>query len=187
MYDYIIGTITKINPKNIVLENNGIGYILIVSNPYNFKLNETLKVFTYQHVREDINDLYGFKTEEEKELFIKLIGVNGIGPKSALSVLACGRVKDVVDAIESRNDAYLRKFPGIGPKASQQIILDLKGKISFIEEIPVSNKSQKLIDCEDALISLGYSKKDVSKVLGNVDINKEEGEIIKEALQLLMR
>lgn len=187
MYEYIIGTVTRIDPKYIVLENNGIGYILIVSNPYNFKVNETMKVYTYQYVREDINDLYGFNTEEEKKLFIKLISVNGIGPKSALSILACGRVKDVIDAIEARNDAYLRKFPGIGPKASQQIILDLKGKISFNDVDIILNSSQKASDCEEALISLGYAKKDVSKVLGKIDLSKDEGSIIKEALQLLIK
>ncbi|MGM9971969.1 MAG: Holliday junction branch migration protein RuvA [Anaeroplasmataceae bacterium] len=187
MYEYIIGNVTKINPKYIVLENNEIGYILIVSNPYSFKLDTKMKVYTYQYVREDINDLYGFITEEEKNLFIKLIGVNGIGPKSALSILACGRVKDVLEAIESRNDAYLRKFPGIGPKASQQIILDLKGKISFDEVKDISLNSQKLVDCEEALVSLGYAKKDVTKALQKIDMDKDEGLIIKEALQLLIK
>ncbi len=187
MYEYINGVITKITPKYIVLENNGIGYILIVPNPYNYQVGETIKIFTYQYVREDVNDLYGFKTEEAKGLFIKLISVNGIGPKSALSILACGKVKDVVDAIEARNDAYLRKFPGIGPKASQQIILDLKGKISFDDVNVVTAGSQKTTDVEEALISLGYNKKDITKVLSKLDLSKDEGAIIKDALALLTK
>ena len=84
MYGYIIGKVTKITPKYIIQENNGIGYIIIVPNPYNFKLNEDYKIYTYQYVREDQNDLYGFLTDEEKEMFLKLISVSGIGPKSAL-------------------------------------------------------------------------------------------------------
>ena len=185
MYEYIIGQITKITPKYIVIEVGGIGYILIVANPYLFQIGENIKVFIYQYIREQINDLYGFRTEEEKSLFIKLISVNGIGPKSALSILASGNVDSIYKAIEDTNAAYLRKFPGIGPKASQQIILDLKGKISFDEVTLVNVSSQKFNDVEEALISLGYAKKDISKALGKIDSNKDTGDIIKDALALL--
>ena len=185
MYGYINGRVTKISPKNIILENNGIGYILIVSNPYNFKLNEEYKVFTYQYVREDVIDLYGFILEEEKDLFLKLISVSGIGPKSALSILASSSVANVVKAIEDRNDAYLRKFPGIGTKASQQIILDLKGKISFEETANLP--SAKMQDVEDALVALGYSKKELTKILAKLDGSKDEAELIKDALKLLVK
>ena len=185
MYGYINGKVTKVNPKYIILENNGIGYILIVSNPYNFKLNEEYKVYTYQYVREDVIDLYGFMLEEEKDLFLKLISVSGIGPKSALSILASSSVSNVVKAIEDRNDRYLRKFPGIGTKASQQIILDLKGKISFEETS--SLPSSKLGDVEDALVALGYNKKELSKILTKLDGSKDEAELIKDALKLLVK
>lgn len=186
MYGYINGTITKITPKNIIVENNGIGYLLIVSNPYNFELNKQYKVYVHQYVREDIIDLYGFMSEEEKDLFLKLISVSGIGPKSALSILASGTVREVVRAIESRNDAYLRKFPGIGTKASQQIILDLQGKINLDEEaIPVKNS--KLEDVEQALLALGYNKKEIHKILPKLDPSLEEGVLVKQALQALVK
>lgn len=185
MYGYIIGTVTKVTPKNIICENNGIGYLLIVSNPYNFKLNTEYKIYTYQYVREDILDLYGFSSDEEKELFLKLISVSGIGPKSALSILASGTVKEIVHAIESRNDAYLRRFPGIGAKASQQIILDLKGKLSFADATPTCNT--KLEDVEGALISLGYNKKEITKVLSKLDLSLDEGTLVKMALQQMMK
>lgn len=184
MYEYIIGCVKKIVPKYIVLENNGIGYILIVSNPYSFNIGDNLCVYTYQHVREDINDLYGFKTEEEKDLFIKLLSVNGIGPKSALSILAADNVSNVIDAIETGNDQYLRKFPGIGSKSSQQIILDLKGKLR-VTKMETLLDDKKLDDCIEALVTLGYSKKDISKIMDRLDINKDEGYIIREALRLL--
>lgn len=186
MYGYINGIVTKITPKYIIVENNGIGYILIVSNPYNFKLNENYKIYTYQYVREDILDLYGFLHEDEKDLFLKLISVSGIGPKSALSMLASGSVNEIINAIENRNDAYLKKFPGIGQKASQQIILDLRGKLNFTEETVVTSNS-KLEDVELALIALGYAKKDVSKIVSKLDPSKEEGELVKEALKQMIK
>ncbi|HIT43957.1 TPA: Holliday junction branch migration protein RuvA [Candidatus Avacholeplasma faecigallinarum] len=185
MYGYIIGKITKITPKFIICENNGIGYLLIVSNPYNFKLNDEYKIHTYQYVREDIIDLYGFQTEEEKELFLKLISVSGIGPKSALSMLASGKVSEIIKAIEDRNDAYLRKFPGIGAKASQQIILDLRGKLSFTDELLVPNS--KLDDVEGALLALGYNKKEISKVLAKLDASLDEATLVKQALQQMIK
>ncbi len=185
MYGYIKGIITKITPKNIIIENQGIGYLLIVSNPYNFTLNKEYKVFVHQYVREDILDLYGFVSEEEKDLFLKLISVSGIGPKSALSILATGTVKEIVKAIEARNDTYLRKFPGIGAKASQQIILDLQGKLNLTEELNVKNT--KLEDVEQALLALGYNKKEIAKVLPKLDPGADEGLLVKLALQALVK
>src|SRR5574344_2067482 len=156
MYSYIKGIITLINPKNIVIENNGIGYLLNVSNPYNFRLNETATIYTYQVVRDDAINLYGFSLSEERDLFIKLISVTGIGPKTALSILGSGSVKEIISAIETRNDSYLKKFPGIGMKSAQQIILDLKGKLNYDEIVLVSNS--KLEDVQMALEALGYKK-----------------------------
>lgn len=185
MYGYIKGIVTKITPKYIICDNNGIGYLMIVSNPYNFKLNNEYKIYTHQYVREDILDLYGFITEDEKDLFLKLISVSGIGPKSALSILASGTVKEIVNAIENRNDAYLRKFPGIGAKASQQIILDLKGKLS--DSTDNLMPSSKLDDVEGALLALGYSKKEISKVVSKLDLSLDEGMLVKLALQQMIK
>lgn len=185
MYGYVVGFVTKVTPKYIIVDNHGVGYLMIVSNPYNFSLNKEYKVFVHQYVRDDAIELYGFASEDEKELFLKLISVNGIGPKSALSILASGTVQEVVRAIESRNDAYLRKFPGIGQKASQQIILDLQGKINLDAGIVVKNS--KLEDVEQALLALGYNKKEISKVLPKLDASLDEGILVKQALQALVK
>ncbi len=185
MYGYIKGIVTKVTPKNIICETNNIGYLLIVSNPYNFKLNTEYKIYTHLYARQDILDLYGFLTEEEKDLFLKLISVSGIGPKSALSILASGSVKEIVHAIENRNDAYLRKFPGIGTKASQQIILDLRGKLSYADVVIAPNS--KLEDVEGALIALGYNKKEISKVLAKLDVTLDEATLVKLALQQMIK
>ena len=182
MYGYIKGKVTKICPKYIICDNNGIGYLIIVGNPYSYKLNEDYTIYTYQAVRDDGIELYGFIHEDEKELFLKLISVNGIGPKSALSIVASGSVKEIINAIEARNDRYLRKFPGIGQKASQQIILDLRGKLDF--ESKANNTTNEL---NDALISLGYKQKDVDKVCKKLDMSLPIETLIKEALKLLTR
>ena len=182
MYAYIKGCITKINPSYIELESNNIGYLIKMPNPYVFKMYDVVTIYVYQKVSEDAIDLYGFKTSEEKELFLKLISVNGIGPKSALSILATGDVNGVINAIDLGNAAYLTKFPGLVQKASQQIVLDLKGKINFDV-----NDTSSQSELTEALSSLGYGKKDIEKVIKKLDMNLAIEDLIKEALKLLTR
>ena len=182
MYAYIKGIVTEIHPSDVVIESNNIGYLIFMPNPYSLKLNDEVKIHLYQKVSEDAIDLYGFKTYEEKCLFQKLISVSGIGPKSALSILATGDVDGIINAIELGNDKYLTRFPGIGPKASQQIILDLRGKLDF--ESKANNTTNEL---NDALISLGYKQKDVDKVCKKLDMSLPIENLIKEALKLLTR
>lgn len=184
MYEFIAGTIRRITPKYIVLENNGIGYLVFVPNPYNFKLNEFREIWIYQQVRDDGIFLYGLETSEAKELFLKLISVTGIGPKTALPILAAASVEEITGAISSGNSGFMQKFPGIGPKAAQQIILDLRGKVEMQEEALFHND---LADCEEALIALGYNKKDVNKALIKVDKTKPTNDIIKQALKVLSK
>ncbi len=182
MYAYMFGKVTGLEPSYIEFECNDIGYLIKVANPYLFELGSFIKVYLYQKVSEDAIDLYGFSTKEEKELFIKLISVNGIGPKSALSILATGQVDDIANAIESNDVKYLMRFPGIGQKASQQIILDLKGKLEIVPQIVSVNSEVK-----EALIALGYKPKDVDKVISKLDGSKPTGELIKEALRLMLK
>ncbi len=184
MYNYIIGNITEINPNFICLENNGIGYKIITPNPYSFKLNDNLKVYLYQKVTDDSINLYGFKSLLTRELFIKLISVNGIGPKSANAILASGTVSSITKAIEEGNAKYLQKFPGIGPKASQQIILDLKGKIDF-EDTTV--KTGNILEVEEALKALGYNGKEIKKILPKLENDKSTSDLIKDALALMLK
>ena len=184
MYEYISGMLTKVNPKYVVLDNNGIGYQIYVPNPYNYRVNDYCTIWVYQAVREDSIDLYGFLTYDEKDLFMKLISVTGIGPKSALPILAASSVDDIKGAISSGNVAYMQKFPGIGPKAASQIILDLRGKIDFDT---VTLVKDDLDDCIEALVALGYNKKEVNKIIGKVDSTLPQNEIIKQALKLLSK
>jgi len=185
MYSYMQGRVTEINPDNITLEIGGIGYQIVTPNPYKFKKDTDQKIYIYQHVREDLNVLYGFESKEAKSLFIKLLGVKGIGPKSATAILASGNVNDVVSAIEVGNAKFLNKFPGIGPKASQQIILDLKGKLSFDEEHFM--KSSKVDEVEEALKSLGYNNREIKKAVKHLDQSKSTDKLLKDALSEMLK
>lgn len=181
MYGYIKGIITEIESNYIILENNNIGYLIFTSNPYSFNINNEYKVYVYQNVKEDELSLYGFKTKDEKDLFLKLIDVKGLGPKMALGIIA-NNTNDVVNAIENGDITYLKKFPKIGDKVARQIVLDLKGKL--VEQDTNKNSNEELMD---ALEALGYKKQDIKKIIPNVDSNKKIEEQIKEALKLLLR
>ena len=175
MYEYLIGKITAINPHYIVVEVNGIGYQLQVANPFRYEENTTQKVYVYQAVRENDVTLYGFYDLAEKQLFLKLISVSGIGPKSALAILATNDQGGFVAAINADDEAYLTKFPSIGKKTAKQIILDLKGKMDDIETptpmvdqqklaLDFDNEQSYLKEALEAMLSLGYTKTEVKKV-----------------------
>jgi Holliday junction DNA helicase RuvA len=187
MYDYIKGTIANIKNNAIVLDNNGVGYLIYVSNPYSFEVGKDYKVFVYQKIAEDENSLYGFKTNEEKDLFLKLISVKGLGCKMALPILAVGSINGIMDAIERENVLYLKKFPKIGDKLAKQIVLDLKGKLEFIgvgiseDEITTEN------ELKEVLIGLGYKEKELKPVLAKVNTSLPIEEQVKDALKLLLR
>ena len=183
MYEYIKGTIEEVETNYIVIDNNGIGYLTYVANPYSYKVNEQYKVYIYEYVREDEHSLYGFKTKEEKELFLKLIDVKGLGCKMALPMLATGSIDGIVDAIERENILYLKKFPKIGDKVARQIILDLKGKL-VSNENAIINNNEELIE---TLKALGYKLPDIKKVVSKVDDTKTLEEQIKEALKLMLK
>ncbi len=184
MYDYIIAKVNNIDSNSIILENNGIGYKVYTPNPYAFHEGEEYKVYLYQQLREDENSLYGFKTVEEKAMFLKLIKVKGMGPKTALPILATGSIGGIIDAIERENILYLKKFPKIGEKVAKQIILDLKGKISIEGVEKVSNNAEELAE---VLKGLGYKEKEIASIIVKVDGNLAIEEQLKEALKLLLK
>ena len=187
MFDYINGIITDIKSNSIVVENNGIGYLVYVSNPYSFELNNEYKVYIYQQITEDSNNLYGFKSIDEKDLFLKLISVKGLGCKMALPILAVGSIDGIKDAIERENILYIKKFPKIGDKLAKQIILDLKGKVDFsVEE---NKNSEELKNLSSALKALGYSASEIKTALKNFDIKEypDLGAAVKAALKKLTK
>ncbi|EGQ3948289.1 Holliday junction branch migration protein RuvA [Staphylococcus pseudintermedius] len=174
MYAYISGKLTALHPTHIIVETtSGIGYEIQTPNSYRFQknLDQTVKVYTSLIVREDAQLLYGFIDQEEKDMFLSLIKVTGIGPKSALAILAASSPYEVKRAIENENDAYLTQFPGIGKKTARQIVLDLKGKVVVTEEVSeglldIATEQEDLAVQEAllALEALGYSKRELKKV-----------------------
>ena len=183
MYSYIYGKIESVESSHIVVDNNGIGYLVYVPNPYAFKEGEMTKVYVYQHIREDEMSFFGFKTLGEKELFLQLINVKGLGPRMALPILAMGSIGGIVDAINRENLLYLKKFPKIGDKLAKQIVLDLKGKIQTSETVVVNETDEVY----EALIALGYKDKDAKNVIGLVNKKNTVEEQIKEALRLMIK
>ena len=185
MYAYMSGIVTEIESNAIVLETGGIGYLIYTASPYSFVVGSEVKIYLYQLVREDEISLYGFPQKEEKELFLKLINVKGLGCKMALPMLATGGVEGIIDAIERENILYLKKFPKIGDKVARQIILDLKGKlVSTSMDAKDGIGSDELVE---ALKALGYKTPDIKRILPHVDKTASIEAQMKEALKLLLK
>ena len=186
MYSYITGKIKEINSNYIVLDNNGIGYLIYVPNPYSYVLDKEYKVYVFTHIKEDEHLLYGFKEREEKELFLKLISVKGLGPKMTLPIIAMGSVEGIADAVENNNLSYLKKFPKIGEKVAKQMVLDLKGKLNAINT-GIFEKTDYEDELMDVLLGLGYKQADIKKIITKVNHDSPLESQVKEALRLLVK
>ena len=195
MYEYLNGELAHILPTAIVVDVHGVGYQVVFANPYRLQdsLKKQIKVLVQQVVREDSITLYGFISSEERELFQRLISVSGIGPKSAMSILANDDTEGFVNAVESGNVTYLTKFPGVGKKTAQQIILDLKGKFEALPEeamkAVVSTNQATLEEAKEALLGLGYSAKEITKIWKSLEAAAPSTtqEALKVAFKLLMK
>lgn len=194
MYEYLRGKITAVTPAYIVVEVAGIGFLVYAANPFKFQVGSLKKVFVYQAVRENDISLYGFAEKREKDLFVKLLNVSGIGPKSALAILAADDINGLLTAISSNNIAYLTKFPGVGKKTAQQIVLDLKDKLEKAVEVqptllPAGENADLLQEALAALEALGYTKNEIKKVTPQLKQTaaKTTDEYLRAALKLLMK
>lgn len=197
MFEYLIGLVTVVTPAYVVLEVNGVGYLLQTANPYRFQEDpkKNVKIYVYQAVRDTYINLFGFVDSEEKQLFLKLLNVSGIGPKSALAILANEDHGGLISAITNNDVKYLTKFPGIGKKTAQQIVLDLQGKLGDIGIVTSSTEvetgptvnSSALRDALAALSALGYSGADVKRVAKKLDDNQTTSTdaYLSQALRLL--
>lgn len=199
MYEYIKGIYKGINKDYIVIENNEIGYRIYSSGSTMAELpvvDENIVLYTIQIVRQDFIGLYGFSTVEELELFEKLLTVNGVGAKAALSLLSITNAEKLTKAIVNGEDNIIVKAPGIGKKIAQRVILELKDKLQIysIDDDSEENLSAG-IDCSndkiekdamEALRSLGYSDKEINKALKHIENKTSIEQIIKESLKYLM-
>ena len=196
MYDYIKGNLTKITAKYIVLETGGLGYVINVANPYSFsnQINQAIQIYIHHVVREDAHLLYGFHTEDEKAVFLNLISVSGIGPTSALAIIAADDNAGLVQAIEQKNITYLTKFPKIGKKTAQQMVLDLEGKVVAADgpsesKAPVQTAdNQELEEAMEAMLALGYKAAELKKIKKFFEGTTDTAEnYIKSALKMLVK
>lgn len=173
MYEYLTGLVTSVTPQYVVLEVGGVGYQLFVANPYRFQEDpaKQVRIYVYQAVRDDAITLFGFVDRAEKQLFLQLINVSGIGPKSALAILANPDHQGLIDAIANDNVGYLTKFPGIGKKTASQIVLDLKDKVAgmtsttlLTPDTPAETDNPALQDALAALTALGYKEREIKRI-----------------------
>lgn len=200
MYEYIKGTVINVSPSHLILDNNGIGYHIFIANPFRLasQKNQETTIYIYQSVTQDDIRFYGFINKEEKELFLKLIGVSGIGPKSALAILAAEDHVGFVQAVEQNNVTYLQKFPGVGKKTAAQIVLDLQGKLSELSpeviEVFGTEKDQATTNSEleealEALAVLGYTQRDIKRITPKLEtlVGASADDYIREGLKHLIR
>ena len=170
MFYFLRGKIALINKDSVVIED--------------FVLGEEVTVYTYNVVREDENYLVGFKSKEEKDVFLSLIKVKGLGPKTVINALSATTPNDIINAIASNNVAYLKKLPGLGAKAAGQIILDLKGELTG----GTKGNPKQYEDVYEALKTLGFKGAAIDRVLATInEPNASTEDILRIALAKLKK
>ena len=193
MFAYIKGSLEIKTNNYVVIDVNGVGYKIFMSQKGIETLDEIgniVKVYTYYYVREDNISLYGFTTKEELRMFELLLSVSGIGAKSAITMLSAISPSEFAISVISNDTSKLTKVPGIGNKTAARIILELKDKLKTEQAIEKDEKTEEVVSKQEineealaALQVLGYNKKEVEKILEKFDSSKMTvEEIIKAAL-----
>jgi len=179
MYFNLTGKVTHLFKNSIVINVNNIGYELLVSSTNKYRINEEVNIFTQLIKREDEEYLVGLSCIEEKEAFITLNKVKGIGPKTALSILGNVNINELYDAINNDNVFFLKRIPGLGIRSANQIILDLKGTIKKFDD-------SKIKDIRLALHNYGFKYDQIDETINKINIKQlSQEQILKEALRLL--
>lgn len=179
------GNIVELNESSLTIDLGPIGYEVFVSHPEDFVLGEKAKVFVCDILTQDDHYLVGFKTKEEKQAFLDLISVKGIGAKTALAALSKTTPAELREAIIENDLGYLKRLPAIGPKAAGQILLDLRGKV--VEAPAKVKKSERYVSIREALRSMGFKVKEIDPVLAGLDDGLSEEEALRFALRGLAK
>lgn len=192
MYAYIQGILEEVENQRIVVDANGVGYLIFVPNSILNKLpprGEKVKLYTYFHLREDVQELYGFLEKEEKQFFEKLITVSGVGPKAALNMLSAYTGRQLAVAIVTGDRRLLCTAPGIGKKTAERIILELKDKIDNeaitsqgADPAPITRWNNERMEALEALQALGYPAAEAEKALIGLE-EKDPSELVRLALK----
>lgn len=190
MIAYVSGILVSKGDDSVVIDNQGIGYRVYCPYPHKLILHENALLYTYYHVREDAMLLYGFLSNEELEVFMKLITVKGVGPRIGMGVLKRVPYTEFVRAIEHENIAFLKSLPGVGPKMASQIVLDLKGKfVSSTDDKTDGTVSKDLETVYSALGDLGFKRSEIKSIEKQLlaSESSDVDQLIKQALRLLAR
>lgn len=197
MIAFLVGTIEEKYENVLIMDVNGVGYELLISNNTLVTLpnvNETTKVLTYLHVKDDGVALYGFATPEEKSIFMKLITVSGVGPKMAITILSGMKISDLIVAITREDVSLLSKIKGLGKKTAERVCLELKDKINatgfetdlfnYKDNIGNFINENALKDAVDTLIALGVNK---NEAYGLARANAGDGATAEEIILKVLR
>jgi Holliday junction DNA helicase RuvA len=174
----------------VVIDVQGVGYGVLVSLEDSGKLStdETVKLYVYEHIRENSHDLYGFTHIDTKRLFEQLLDVNGIGPKMALSVLGLGSVEDVRKAIASGDTKFIQAASGVGKRVAERLVVELKDKVGLVstadtDALFAGTTIAQADEAVQALVSLGFTLPDAVTALNKVDVGLSNEERVKHALK----
>lgn len=199
MFYYVNGIVAEIDANLAVIDCNGVGYACATTNYTlsQLKKGEKAKLYTYLNVREDAVDLFGFASQSELNSFKMLLGVSGVGPKAALSILSSTTPGNLAMSVVMGDEKALTAAPGIGKKIAQRIILELKDKLAKEQasgsfavggSVPVIVQNSKASEASAALAVLGYTAQDIALALNGIDMESLPlEEIIRQALKKMVR
>ncbi|HPC38964.1 MAG TPA: Holliday junction branch migration protein RuvA [Exilispira sp.] len=179
MYAYLKGRLEELSIGKCIIDVGGVGYLCKISlNTYSalkdYPIGSEIKLYQYLHVKEDELSLFGFYTEEEKNLFLKFIQVEGIGPKKALEIFNFGKPEEFIEAIENQDANFFIKVKGIGQKQAQKVILELTGKLGKLSNTNISIKNEIV----EGLLTLGFSRGEIEKAINS--FNKTNNKKLEE-------
>ena len=190
MIAHVFGKVAEKFNGSLVIDVHGVGYeVSVATNDFDAViLDQEVKFYTYHHVREQSEELFGFSSLAAKKLFEMLITVQGVGPKAALAILSLGDAEQVRNAIANADSSFVQKATGVGKKTAERVVVDLSDKVGLPThygrtETPLQTELNTSDEALEALMALGYTLADATKALENVDINLPTSQRVTEALK----
>lgn len=190
MIAHVFGKVAEKFNGSLVIDVHGVGYeVSVATNDFDAViLDQEVKFYTYHHVREQTEELFGFSSLAAKKLFEMLITVQGVGPKAALAILSLGDAEQVRNAIANADSGFVQKATGVGKKTAERVVVDLSDKVGLPThygrtEAPLQTELNTSDEALEALMALGYTLADATKALENVDVNLPTAQRVTEALK----
>ena len=190
MIAHVFGKVAEKFNGSLVIDVHGVGYeVSVATNDFDaVTLDQEVKFYTYHHVREQSEELFGFSSLAAKKLFEMLITVQGVGPKAALAILSLGDAEQVRNAIANADSSFVQKATGVGKKTAERVVVDLSDKVGLPThygraETPLQTELNTSDEALEALMALGYTLADATKALENVDVNLPTAQRVTEALK----